>query len=348
MSLFLLSTWRPACGTAVRAPPPPPSLQADRRKSEAIVLTVRRNVTPWAPAALALTALLAAGCAGQPGDDKPRQTAGSPSAGMPHGHVEGAEEAAEQQSRLLLNDPRSGDGRVLDLITGEVRATTPRPGTLRLDTDGRFGYFHTDRGTHVLDSGTWTVDHGDHVHYYRAAVRDVGDVPAGRDAQVRSDAAVTAVTDGEGRARLYDRRRFEQGAIGPARTLPGTYTGAVVPYAEHLVALTGGDGDGDGGAEVTVLDRRGNRVAAPDARCERPRGDAVTRRGVVLGCADGALLIREKDGGFRAERIPYGEDVPTGNAPARSGTARAATPSPHPPAPTPSGSWTSPSAPGPG
>ncbi|MYS70618.1 hypothetical protein GTY88_09270, partial [Streptomyces sp. SID5926] len=35
-----------------------------------------------------------------------------------------------------------------------------------------------------------------------------------------------------------------------------------------------------------------------------------TRRGVVLGCADGALLVSAEDGTFTAERIPYGQDVP--------------------------------------
>lgn len=267
--------------------------------------TIRRNLTPWASAALVVTALLTTSCAGQTGGE-PASPEGSSSA-TPHGYVEGAKEAAEQQSRLLLADPGSGAGQVLDLTTGTVRQTERTAGADRLSTDGRFGYLRTARGVHVVDSGAWTVDHGDHVHYYRAAIRDVGDLPADGDAEVRSDAAVTAVTDGDGRTRLYDRSRLENGTIGPARDLAGTHAGAVVPYEEHLLALTE-----DGGAtELTVYDRRGKRVASPDAECEEPRGDAVTRRGVVLGCADGALLVRAEDGAFSAERIPYGRDVPS-------------------------------------
>jgi hypothetical protein len=76
-----------------------------------------------------------------------------------------------------------------------------------------------------------------------------------------------------------------------------------VPYAEHLLGVT------DDG-KVVVYDREAKRAASPDARCEEVRGDAVTRRGVVLGCADGALLVREADGAFTAEKIPYGSDVP--------------------------------------
>ncbi|WP_069812793.1 hypothetical protein [Streptomyces sp. TP-A0874] len=269
-------------------------------------MTVRRNVTPWASAALLLTTLLATGCAED--KDSGSRPAARTSSDTPHGYVEGAQEAAEQQSRLLLNDPESGDSRILDLTTGEVHKTARAKGAAQLGTDGRFGYLHTSGGTRVIDSGVWMVDHGDHVHYYSAAIREVGELPAGSGAQVRSDVAVTAVTDEDGSAVLYDRGGLEKGAIEPLRTLPGGYTGAVVPYEEHLIAFAGEGAT----AELVVLDREGERVASPDVECEEPRGDAITRRGVILGCADGALLVRAEDGVFTAEQIPYGEDVPTG------------------------------------
>ncbi|GGU45067.1 PQQ-binding-like beta-propeller repeat protein [Streptomyces coeruleorubidus] len=263
-------------------------------------MLVRRNVIPWAPAALVAVSLISTSCAGRNDDvSTPKSTA---SASAPHGYVEGAQEKAEQQSRLLLNDPGTGDTRVLDLITGKAQEVSRKPGTAQLTTDGRFGYFHTSGGTHVLAGGAWTVDHGDHVHYYRAAIRDVGRLPGGLGTRVRSDAAVTAVTDEDGRARIYRRAGLEKGKAGSPRTLPGTHPGAVVPHEEHLLGVTE-----DG--KVLVYDREGKRAASPDARCEDPRGDAVTRRGVVLGCADGALLVREADGTFTAEKIPYGSDV---------------------------------------
>ncbi|WP_217249849.1 hypothetical protein [Streptomyces sp. AC602_WCS936] len=269
-----------------------------------MALTVRKNTTTRASTALVLTALLAAGCA--QGADDTSAPAASPPTATPHGYVEGAKESAEQQSRLLLGDPGSGDTRVLDLITGKAHRTADVAGATRLSSDGRFGYFDTPRGTHVVDTGAWTVDHGDHVHYYRAAIRDVGDLPVGPHAEVRSDATVTAVTDRDGRTRLYDRTELEDGEVPAARTLHGVHSGAVVPYEEHLLALTG---DGRS-TKLTVYDREGERVTAPDAVCEEPGGDAVTRRGLVLGCADGALLVSADDGAFTAERIPYGEDVP--------------------------------------
>ncbi|MFD6175010.1 PQQ-binding-like beta-propeller repeat protein [Streptomyces coeruleorubidus] len=268
-------------------------------------MLLRRNVIPWAPAALVAVSLLTTSCAGQNDDASTAMPTASASA--PHGYVEGAQEKAEQQSRLLLNDPGTGDTRVLDLITGKAQEVSRRTGTAELTTDGRFGYFHTSGGTRVLDGGAWTVDHGDHVHYYRAAIRDVGRLPGGSGTRVRSDAAVTAVTDEDGRARIYRRAELEKAKVGSPRTLPGTHTGVVVPYAEHLLSLTD---NGQDAARLAVYDREGKRVASPDAACEDPRGDAVTRRGVVLGCADGALLVREADGAFTASKIPYGDDVP--------------------------------------
>lgn len=269
-------------------------------------LFVRRNVTARGSAALAALALLATSCAGQDGDASAPRERPSASA-TPHGYVEGAQEAAEQQSRLLLNDPDTGDTRVLDLITGKAHEVSRTAGASALTTDGRFGYLDTTSGTRVLDGGAWTVDHGDHVHYYRAAIRDAGRIPEGDGARVRSDAAVTAVTGEDGRAALYRRTELEKGRVGDPRALPGTHASAVVPYAEHLLALTA---DGGGATRVVVRDRKGKRVSPPEAECEDPRGDAVTRRGVVFGCADGALLISEDDGRFTAEEIPYGADVP--------------------------------------
>ncbi|WP_151480784.1 hypothetical protein [Streptomyces albicerus] len=266
---------------------------------------VRSNSTPWAPAALVAVSLLTTSCAGQNDDASAPKTTTSASA--PHGYVEGAQEKAEQQSRLLLNDPGTGNTQVLDLITGKTHEVSRTTGTTGLTTDGRFGYFHTSGGTHVLDGGAWMVDHGDHIHYYRAAIREVGELPGDSGARVRSDAAVTAVTDEDGRASVYRRAELEKGKVGSPHALPGTHAGVVVPYAEHLLSLTD---SGQDAAQLAVYDREGKRVASPDAACEDPRGDAVTRRGVVLGCTDGALLVRETDGAFTAQRIPYGEDVP--------------------------------------
>ncbi|TDE51501.1 hypothetical protein E1295_18555 [Nonomuraea mesophila] len=240
-----------------------------------------------APLAAALAGLvLLAGCARQPLPHEPAPT--------PHGYVAGAEEMPEPQSRLLLAGDRAGAVHVLDLLTGKV---SPVDGVEQVESvtgDGRFAYLTTASGElRVVDTGAWTVDHGDHVHYYRAAARGLGTLRGRPPYTVHADAAVTAVRSSDGTVRLLDRARMDKGeAAETAR-----FTAAVaVPYAEHVVAAVGG--------EVRIMTRDGEPGRVVGA-CEDAAGAAVTRRGAVLGCAHGALLVTEEDGRFGSVRIPY-------------------------------------------
>lgn len=223
----------------------------------------------------------------------------------PHGYVEGAEEASEQQSRLVLADAGTGAVKVLDLITEDITSLEGSDDVQGLRTDGRFAYLSTAGGTHVVDTGAWTVDHGDHVHYYRAAIRDVGPIAGTDAAYIHSDQAVTAVSSSQGGTQLLDRKKFEDGTIPRGSALIGAGSGAVVPYKEHLLVTTAGARKDT----VEVRGREGARVTALKEPCAQVRGEAVTRRGVVFGCADGALLVSEDKGTFEAEKIPYGTAV---------------------------------------
>lgn len=253
------------------------------------------------------------GCQSDSGGQRPAAKPGASSA--PHGYVEGAEESSEQQSRLVLADAGTGTVGVLDLITEDitpvnVTPSKPTGGVRGLRTDGRFAYLRTDDATYAVDSGTWTVDHGDHVHYYRAPIRPVGPVGGPGTAQVHSDRTVTALSSVKGDTQLFDRKKLEEGTVPRGRSLSGANSGAgaVVPYAEHLlVASAGAERD-----TVEVRSRDGAFVAALDEPCASARGEAVTRRGVVFGCADGALLVSEDKGTFSATKIPYGRAVGAG------------------------------------
>lgn len=110
------------------------------------------------------TVLLLTGCA----------AAEEPS--VPHGYVEGAEETAEAQSRLVLADD-DGAVRVLDLITEEVTELGPVDGVDAIRGDGRYAHLSDGDTVHVVDSGGWMVDHGDHVHYYRTEPRMTSEAP---------------------------------------------------------------------------------------------------------------------------------------------------------------------------
>ncbi|WP_239934089.1 hypothetical protein [Streptomyces sp. CBG31] len=252
-------------------------------------------------ATLAGTALLV-GCQSQSDakpDDKPAASE------KPHGYVEGAEEASEQQSRLVLADGETGQVRVLDLITEDVTPLKKVSGVESLRTDGRFAYLGNGDATHIVDTGAWMVDHGDHVHYYRAKIRDVGTLKGQEITHVSSDPAVTAMSSSDGDHLLFDRKKLEGGSVPKADTLTGTADGSVVPYEEHLL-ITAAGADQDA---VEVRDRDGGSASTLKEPCAEVSGEAVTRRGVVFGCADGALLVSEDKGEFTAEKIPYGTKV---------------------------------------
>jgi hypothetical protein len=229
-------------------------------------------------AVLALVAAVAVACGAPP----------EPAEEPPHGYVAGAEETAEAQPRLVV----AGDGvvRVLDLVTEEVQEVA-RVDATSLAGDGRYAYAGTaDGSVRVVDSGSWMVDHGDHVHYYRAAAREVGTVP-GREPAVHGDPAVTALADGS--VRLLDRARLDGGAVAELATIPGR--GPAVPFGGHVLVAA---------EQVAVHDRAGAQVATIAEPCPQPEGATATRRGVVFGCADGALLVTGSGGAFRGEKIP--------------------------------------------
>lgn len=217
---------------------------------------------------------------------------------VPHGFVEGAEETDAPQTRVVVADAE-GAIRIVDLIDEHITDAGQVAGVTGIRGDERFAYVHTGAGVRIIDGGAWTVDHGDHTHYYRAAIRDVGTIGRGGLFAAHSDPAMAAVLTDSGtvlldRAELDSGRITERGVIGD---------GLAVPYAEHLAVVTT-----SGRAEIR--DRAGT-VSAPLAEsCPSPRGTARTRRGVVFGCADGALVVTEADQQFSAAKITYPQQIP--------------------------------------
>ncbi|WP_227012606.1 MULTISPECIES: hypothetical protein [unclassified Pseudonocardia] len=256
---------------------------------------------------IALLSVLASGCAGAPPP---------PAEEVPHGYVEGAEETAEAQTRLIVADPGSGAVTVLDLLTEQTTPAGTVPGPRALLGDGRFGYVTgADDSTRIIDSGAWKVDHGDHVHYYRTEIAEVGALPAPEPGAgpgavpvtAESDGSTTVVSSDTGPSTVLDRAALERGEITAGPPVPAG-TGAGVPLAGHVLVATSSPGSPTPD-RVAVRDRTGAEVATITEPCPDLDGQAVTRRGAVFGCADGALLVSEDDGVFSGTRIPYPEPV---------------------------------------
>ncbi|UED87841.1 WD40 repeat domain-containing protein [Streptomyces profundus] len=263
---------------------------------------MKRTPTLSATATVGALAALLAGCGGGPSpgaEPAPTET--------PHGYVEGAEETAEATSRLVLADAGTGAVAVLDLATEEITELPAVPGVRQLRGDGRFAYLGADDGSvHLVDSGGWTVDHGDHVHHYRADPAALGALPVGELASAHADTARTALTGADGTVRLLDRDRLAEGEPPePVALSAEGRLGTAVPHAGHLLVTAGADTPDT----VRIRDAAGEPLATLDEPCPEAGGAAATRRGVVFACADGALLVAEEDGAFTGTPIPYPDGV---------------------------------------
>jgi hypothetical protein len=152
----------------------------------------------------------------------------------------GARELADPLTRLVLVEPGSGATAVYDVVD----ETETRLGDFgpfdALTGDGRFGYLRTRDELTIVDAGAWTVDHGDHKHYYSAQPAIAGTVDA-RVESVTADRAVAAIRTADGRIDLLDRERLGRRDVGaPDTASAGELTGIAEapPYGKGLLIVT--------------------------------------------------------------------------------------------------------------
>lgn len=276
-------------------------------------MTWNHKKSATASAATLALGLLLLGCTDSEQGAEGKGEGKSTSSSKPHGYIAGAQEAAEQQSRLVLGDSASGTTQALDLIQEKTKPLGRMPKGARLLTDGRFAYAASGGGAKVFDSGAWMVDHGDHVHYYRAKMREVGTVRGKKPEHVHSSPSLTALTFADGKTRLLDHAQLEKGLIKTTATLDRAAAGPVVPLKDEALVPAAGPG---GKTVVEVRDRHGRKKTTLPEKCPDLRGAAVTRTGAVFGCADGALFVSEKKGRPHGEKIPFGRKVPDKERPA--------------------------------
>ena len=268
-------------------------------------------------AALALTGCAPGGASNtdQKGEDAASDTA------QPHGYVEGAEESAEPQNGLIFADAATGEVHLLDLLSGDTSTLSDgdkkAPTIDALRTDGRYAYASTAStgALSVFDGGTWTVDHGDHKHYYRTAPDAVGVIEGAAGASIASSRTFVAISGAGATANsILDRARLDDGTLSASADLTDAAAGTAlaVPFGENLITVAG---DATNSPAGTV------QVHGPDAAdlgtladtCASPAGTATARTGIVIGCADGALLITDTSGSFASEKIAYPDTLPAGS-----------------------------------
>ncbi|MCS3442766.1 hypothetical protein [Microbacterium phyllosphaerae] len=230
----------------------------------------------------------------------------------------GAAEVASPALALVVAG-ENGELTLLDLETEERSPLTDAEAGVDAEgaaVTGGGRFLHVTRETvdgtsvDVIDSGRWTVPHGDHSHSFVGDVGMVGSVEGQGVADIRIGDSATAIRFGAD-VTLIDHERLAEIEDAPRITLADTPSGPVLPFSGHLLAATGD--------AVEILDSDGTATGIT-APCADATDADITRVGAVIACADGAVLVtREIGGALAAEVIPY----PAGSAPASDLAGRA-------------------------
>lgn len=241
-------------------------------------------------------AVTLAACSSSQADGQPADV--DTGTAKPHGYVEGASESQEPQLGLLAVSA-TGETALHDLLADTTDTLDDVDAPTASATDGRFLVTSTDQVTTITDGGAWTVDHGDHSHYYTAEPRVVGTIDGGGAVEVHSSETTTTITWPErSEAVALDREALGQGEVDEVARVAAS---VLLPFGERLVAAT------EGG--VRVLDADGTPVGDAEP-CDDPSGGIVTRAGAVVGCATGAVVV-DDDGTATTVALPAGAERPT-------------------------------------
>ncbi|WP_216695829.1 hypothetical protein [Dietzia psychralcaliphila] len=270
-----------------------------------------RSIAP-----LVVVGLILTGCAGGT-DDPDAATAGSAATveesspqetGSGHGEIEGAEEVAEPQLHLVSID-RTGAVGMLNLLDG----TSSEPGGIdpptAVTSDGRYLFADTDSGVEIVDSGVWTWDHVDHFHYYRTSPSVLGTVAGEGSAVVTTSGNATTGGTGvffpeSGEAVLLSNEALSEGRIEEVfRLETEPHDGLAAPLGSGALVTSVDESGRASGVGFHGAD--GSPVDGATAPCADAQGAATTRIGVVVGCADGALLATYSESEPRFEHIAF-------------------------------------------
>lgn len=260
------------------------------------------------PAALSVLVLLAlAACNSAPIPQKqPSGTTASTSADEGHGSIPGVAEVAEPQLHLVAINA-IGDATMLDLLNGTESQLGQVGAPGNVTTDGRYVFAANATGVDIIDSGVWTWDHKDHFHYYRAESKTIGNIPGEGTATIATGMLSTAGTSGmffpsSGTAVLVDNAALSDGIISETLRLDlQPHAGIIAPLGEGAV-VTEPDESGTA-ARLRAIDADGKVLATTE--CPAAAGTITTRVGLVIGCADGAVIATTEGGTPTLEHVPH-------------------------------------------
>lgn len=279
--------------------------------------TLRRRNPLIAAIPVAAVALIG-GVSGCVADDSGMHDDGSRSIeDVPHGYVAGAEEASEAQTTMAVAERGSDTVHLLPLSAehqDRAKAIELDIHAERLEQDGRFVYVSDGgRTIEIIDSGAWTVDHGDHVHFYRAQPRSLGSLTLEAPATtIVGNGERTVIGSADGTVTVLDRGALEDGgraddAARAGRSIDTDSSTALAAPLDDGLVLAVGDDPARPADRLVFTDAEGS-TSGPEQECVAPEGVAILRAGVAIGCRDGvALFDPGPEPAFRL--LTYGEST---------------------------------------
>jgi len=199
-----------------------------------------------------------------------------------------------------------------------------KDGFLRLNDAGDNRHLIVADGSSYtfLDTGAWSVAHGDHSHYYTTAPSlSTLSLQADHTGHVIADnGKVAAFADGTGTFDVYDpanlvsNKRTATNLETKQVKLPNPHHGFAIPLPndQYLVAV----GDSKTRTGAAVVDANGKTITE-NKECPGVHGEAIARDNTfTIGCTDGALIYR--DGTFTKVTNPQDPYSRSGN---QAGTA---------------------------
>ncbi|MDV7241471.1 MULTISPECIES: ABC transporter [Rhodococcus] len=264
--------------------------------------------------ATSITALVLTGC----GSDATGETAptGQTRPGSDLAAEAGATEVEGPEPRLVVADALSGRVDVLDLTTADkVHSFQFDHPTVLTTVKDRYAFAVDASGgtVHVVDAGSWTIDHGDHNHSYTKAPIEIGKLTGERPgAVVIGDDKVATFFDADGRADVIDfaQLRKDSAEVGEVVPSASAHAGMVIPVADRYLVSRSGTGAGAFAPASFELRNADGRVETVfDVACPAANGHAVFDSYALAACDDGVFLARVTGGQWTAEKIPYPEGI---------------------------------------
>ncbi|RZL81984.1 MAG: ABC transporter [Rhodococcus sp. (in: high G+C Gram-positive bacteria)] len=264
-----------------------------------------------ARAALAAVAALTLGACGSPPEETPSPD-GRSQPGSDLAAEAGSTEVEGPEPRLVVSDAESGRVDVLDLAAAKAVHSFEFDNPVRLTmVKDRYAFAVDGAGgaVHVVDAGSWTLDHGDHTHSYTKTPVELGALEGGKPAQVtEGDDKVATFFDGDGVARVIDFAALRQDRIdvGAVVQADAPHHGVALPIADGFVVSRSSPGGTDsrpGAFEIHTAD--GQVQQSVDATCPRLHGTAVSDTYALGACDDGLFLATTAGGAWTSDKIPY-------------------------------------------